>query len=382
MGWGVGRINQWMCPKATGTCIDRDVCTDARGWGTITANRTVHATQNIRKAYWRGLRRVLAATEMNDGASGVLVVRPLLPFLALNPLPEYIGFRLRSQLKNVLSSKCVVLTCGDGRPQCLQRIHLRCTVNAIHIHSSCTIQHHLSLGAMNNTGHTLLFGRPRHAPEVRIRRKSHSFCAKSHGAAAVKRVPARATTARRSTHECPPVASSAKKKINIGEKSVHKCPGEKSQHQWMNTEAVGACSTNVLPFLTAFLVAEKRLATAHTRKQKQKASSAAVETHTRVSYGTLLGEELNAGRSAHNSHRHPQSCVFVYFPLFGSRCVPVRVSPVSHSAVGCQFPAQTHLRTRQRGSPMNTPRPYLLDISWTERLSLQAKPPKTSSTMR
>ncbi|RNC53125.1 hypothetical protein TcCL_ESM09578 [Trypanosoma cruzi] len=150
----------------------------------------------------------------------------------------------------------------------------------------------------------------------------------------------------------------------------------------MNTEAVGACSTNVLPFLSAFIVAEKWPATAHARIQKQKASSAAVETHTRASYGTLHGEERNAGRSAHNPHGHPQSCVFVYFPLFGPRCIPVRVSPVSHSAVGCQVPAQTHLRTRQRGSPMTTSRPYLLDISWTERLSLQATPHKTNSTMR
>ncbi|RNC33486.1 hypothetical protein TcCL_Unassigned03814 [Trypanosoma cruzi] len=118
------------------------------------------------------------------------------------------------------------------------------------------------------------------------------------------------------------------------------------------------------------------------RKQKQKASSAAVETHTRASYGTILGEELNAGRSAHNSHRHPQSCVVASVPLFGPRCIPVRVLALSHSAVGYQVPAHKRLRKRQRGSPMTTSRPYLLDISWTERLSLQATPPKTSSTMR
>ncbi|RNF01813.1 hypothetical protein TcG_11775, partial [Trypanosoma cruzi] len=120
----------------------------------------------------------------------------------------------------------------------------------------------------------------------------------------------------------------------------------------------------------------------HTQESKSKRQAARPLKHTRVSYKTLLGEERNAGGSAHNSHRHPQSCVVAYFPLFDPRCVPVRVSPVSHSAVGCQVPAQTHLRTRQRGSPINTSRPYLLDISWTERLSLQGKPPKTSSTMR
>ncbi|RNC53866.1 hypothetical protein TcCL_ESM08757 [Trypanosoma cruzi] len=42
--------------------------------------------------------------------------------------------------------------------------------------------------------------------------KAPFLLAQSHGAAAVKRVPARATTARRSTHECPPVDSCAKKK--------------------------------------------------------------------------------------------------------------------------------------------------------------------------
>ncbi|RNC46467.1 hypothetical protein TcCL_NonESM03724 [Trypanosoma cruzi] len=127
----------------------------------------------------------------------------------------------------------------------------------------------------------------------------------------------------------------------------------------------------------------KEMARKRTRKKtKVKASSAAVESHIRTSYETLLEKELNAGRSAHNFHRHPQSCVVASVPLFGPRCVPVRVSPVSHSAVGCQVPAHTHLRTRQRGSPMNTSRPYLLDTSWTERLSLQATPPKTSSTMR
>ncbi|RNC51532.1 hypothetical protein TcCL_ESM11340 [Trypanosoma cruzi] len=150
----------------------------------------------------------------------------------------------------------------------------------------------------------------------------------------------------------------------------------------MNTEAVGACSTNVLPFLSAFIVAEKWPATAHARIQKQKASSAAVETHTRASYGTLHGEERNAGRSAHNPNGHPQLCVVASVPLFGPRCIPVRDSPVSHTAVGCQVPAHKRLRTQHRGSPMNTSRPYLLDISWTERVSLQDKPPKTSSTMR
>ncbi|RNC54426.1 hypothetical protein TcCL_ESM08132, partial [Trypanosoma cruzi] len=150
--------------------------------------------------------------EMNGGAGGVLVVRPLLQILAVNPLPEYIWFHLRDQFNNVLSSKRIVLAFVHSRRQRFQQIHLRCTVNTFHIHSSCTIQHHLFLGAMNNTGHTLLFGRPRHAPAVRIQRNSHSFCAQSHGADAVKRVPARATTARRSTHECPPVASCAKKK--------------------------------------------------------------------------------------------------------------------------------------------------------------------------
>ncbi|KAF5217069.1 hypothetical protein ECC02_010100 [Trypanosoma cruzi] len=85
--------------------------------------------------------------------------------------------------------------------------------------------------------------------------------------------------------------------------------------------------------------------------KKAKASSAAVETHTLASYETLLGEERNADTSAHNPNGHPQSCVFVYFPLFGPRCVPVRVSPVSHSAVGCQVPANKRLRTQHRGFP-------------------------------
>ncbi|RNC39601.1 hypothetical protein TcCL_NonESM11027 [Trypanosoma cruzi] len=67
---------------------------------------------------------------------------------------------------------------------------------------------------------------------ARIQRTFNSFCAQSHGTATVRRVAARATRTR-----C----------------SAHKCPGKKGQHQWMNTEAVGACSTNVLPFLSSSL---------------------------------------------------------------------------------------------------------------------------------
>ncbi|ESS63278.1 hypothetical protein TCDM_08930 [Trypanosoma cruzi Dm28c] len=113
-----------------------------------------------------------------------------------------------------------------------------------------------------------------------------------------------------------------------------------------------------------------------TRKKKGKRRAAQPLKHTRVLYKTLLGEERNADTSAHNPNGHPQSCVVVYFSLFGPRCIPLRVSPVSPTAVGCQFPAQTHLRTQQRGSPMTTPRPYLLDISWTKHLSPQATPHK------
>ncbi|KAF5214030.1 hypothetical protein ECC02_010363 [Trypanosoma cruzi] len=127
-------------------------------------------------------------------------------------------------------------------------------------------------------------------------------------------------------HLLPPV----QKKSDHGGKSVHKCPGKKGQQQWMNIEAVGACSTNLLPFLTALFVAEKWPATAHAKKQKQKASSAAVETHTRVSCKTFHGEERNAGRSAHNPHRHPQSCLVASVPLFGPRCIPVRLARESH----------------------------------------------------